>query len=178
MKARRLKRRVIYRSPWVNLYLDKVQMPSGQVIETFHFLDHDIPAVGVLVEDARGRFLLERVYRYTTDTTGWELPAGGIDPGESPLKAAQREVFEETGYETRSPRLIYKFHPTNGTSNKTFYIVHVRAGRQTGSVDPHEVQAIRWASRRELLRMVRAKAFRDGLSLTGVLLWELRRRTT
>ncbi|MGI3185857.1 NUDIX hydrolase [Nioella aestuarii] len=39
-----------------------------------------------------------------------QLPGGGIDPGESPLAALHREVFEETGYRIHSPRRLGMFH--------------------------------------------------------------------
>ncbi len=47
---------------------------------------------------ARGVLLLWR-HRFITDTWGWEIPAGGIDPGETPPDAAARETLEETGWE-------------------------------------------------------------------------------
>ncbi|SDI78797.1 NUDIX hydrolase [Lutimaribacter saemankumensis] len=38
-----------------------------------------------------------------------QLPGGGIDPGESPLAALHREVFEETGWKIGSPRRLGAF---------------------------------------------------------------------
>ena len=62
-------------------------------------LDYDLErhAVRVVLEDAGGRVLLFHVE--TEDVPGgwWELPGGGIDPGESYLQAAVREIREETG---------------------------------------------------------------------------------
>lgn len=39
----------------------------------------------------------------------FQLPGGGIDPGESPLRALHREVFEETGWSIAAPRRIGTF---------------------------------------------------------------------
>jgi len=52
------------------------------------------PCVGILLFNAEGRvFVGER-----GDTPGaWQMPQGGIDPGESPAKAALRELKEEIG---------------------------------------------------------------------------------
>jgi ADP-ribose pyrophosphatase len=175
-KARRLKRRTVYRSPWVNLHIDRVRMPGGHIIDEFHFLDHETQAVGVLVEDARGRLLFEKVYRYTTGAFNWEIPAGGIDPGESVLESARREVHEETGYELTRLRRLYTYHPTNGSSNKVFHVVHARAGQQTGKIDPHEVHALRWLSLAQIRRMIDREEIRDGLSLIALLFHEFRGR--
>ena len=58
-------------------------------------------AAGV-VFDADGRVLLER----RSDTGGWALPGGIIDPGEEPADAAVREIFEETGVIAVPERLV------------------------------------------------------------------------
>jgi ADP-ribose pyrophosphatase len=50
---------------------------------------------------ARGEVVLVRQYRHAVRRTLLELPAGKIDPGESPLTAAKRELLEETGYASR-----------------------------------------------------------------------------
>jgi 8-oxo-dGTP pyrophosphatase MutT (NUDIX family) len=52
-----------------------------------------MPAVAVLVLDARGRLLLGR----DAGMDLWGLPGGAIDPDEPPADAAVREMWEETG---------------------------------------------------------------------------------
>ena len=66
MRAKRLARDVIYESPWVNLYLDKVKFPSGLVIEKFHLLDFPRSAVVAIMEDNTGNVMFTRICRYTT----------------------------------------------------------------------------------------------------------------
>ncbi len=51
------------------------------------------PGVAALVYDESGRVLLQR----RSDDGSWSLPAGAVDPGESPAQAVIREVWEETG---------------------------------------------------------------------------------
>ena len=53
------------------------------------------PAAGVALFDRRGRVFVGRRIRGLSAT--WQMPQGGIDPGETPLQAARRELAEETG---------------------------------------------------------------------------------
>ena len=169
-KPQRLSRAVIHESPWVNLYADKVKFPDGRVIEKHYLVDFDTEAVAALVENDIGEILLIQSYRYTTDSIEWEIPAGGIDAGESVPDAARREVFEETGYEIDLPERVYTYNPMNGISNKVFHIVRCKAVKLTGDFDRNEVKGFRWHSIGEIKEKIRARKIRDGFSLTALLL--------
>jgi ADP-ribose pyrophosphatase len=171
MKPKRLSRTVIYENPWVNLYVDKVQFPDGRIIEKHHLLDFEKEAVAVLVENPQSQILLVHAYRYTTDTIEWEIPAGVVEDGESILEAAEREVWEESGYETTNRELIYTYYPMNGISNQVFHIVRCQATEKTGDFDRNEVKEFKWVSRQEAQEMVKNKLVKDGFSLTALLLY-------
>jgi len=110
------------------------------------------------------------VYRYTTGTIEWEVPAGIVEPGESFIEAAKREVLEESGYETSDHEWVYTFYPMNGISNKVFHVVRSRATRGTGVFDRNEVDEYKWVSREEIREMIADKSLKDGHSLTALLL--------
>ncbi|WP_214415170.1 NUDIX hydrolase [Sphaerisporangium fuscum] len=57
----------------------------------------DRPAARVVCVDGEGRVLLMRWHDPVSGRVFWEPPGGGMDPGETPLAAARRELFEETG---------------------------------------------------------------------------------
>jgi ADP-ribose pyrophosphatase len=170
-RPERLSRSVIYESLWVNLYVDKVRFPSGLVIEDYHLLDFSRTAVTMLVENDSGRLVFVRIARYATGTTEWELPAGGVEPGETEIEAAQREVLEETGYTSDRHQLIYSYYPMNGNSNKLFHILRCRAGTRVQDFDKDEVTETRWVTRADVVQMLKDKAITDGFTLTAVLLW-------
>jgi ADP-ribose pyrophosphatase len=166
----RLERTVVYESRWVNLYRDKVALPSGHILDQYHILDFGRGSVVVVVENDAGQILMERVTRYPTGMTTWELPAGRIEGSESVLTAAEREVREETGYETIDHREIYQYNPLNGISNMFIQIVRCRAGMRSGQLDKDEIGDIRWFSRQELRSMIKRREITDGLALAGLLL--------
>lgn len=53
------------------------------------------PCAGVILRNDRGQVFVGQ--RLDSTLEAWQLPQGGIDPGEDPLDAAYRELWEETG---------------------------------------------------------------------------------
>ncbi len=171
-KPVRLARQVIYQNFWLNLYRDRVQLASGTILEQYHILDFERTSVAMVMENSRHEIMMVRLYRYPTDKIQWEVPAGNLEPGEEILAGAQRELLEETGYQSVDHRLVYSFYPFNGMSNKIFHIVACRAV-ETGVVehsDKDEIIEHRWFSPQQLREMIKSRAIEDGYTLTALLM--------
>jgi len=98
-----------------------VVMPDG-VVAVRDYLDHP-GAVGVLALDDQQRVLLVRQYRHPVRHRLWELPAGLLDvPGENPLHAAQRELYEEAHATARDWRVLIDFYSSPGGSSEALRI--------------------------------------------------------
>ena len=169
-RPKRLSRTTIYESRWVNLHLDRVQYPAGLIVDEYPLLDFEMEAVTTVVENSSDEILMIQAYRYTTDSIEWEIPAGGIEEGESVLDAASREVLEETGYQIETPRLVYTYNPMNGLANKVFHVTKARALERTGAMDLNEVKGCKWCSLAEIREMIASQTIRDGFTLTALLL--------
>jgi ADP-ribose pyrophosphatase len=111
-------------TPFLRLRADRVELPSGEVVEEYFVREsHGFCVVFALTPDER--VVLVRQYKHGIAEILTELPAGGVDPGETPEECAIRELAEETGYAGSPPEHVRSFisDPTNSDSRFHLYIV-------------------------------------------------------
>jgi ADP-ribose pyrophosphatase len=169
--VRLISSRTVYRGPAFSVTTDHVQEPGG--VRTRRDIIHHSGSVVVLAVDdsaATPRVLLERQYRHAATDYLWELPAGRIDPGENELKAAQRELLEETGYTASHWRRILKFYASPGFVAETM-AVFLATGLREGAAQPEEDEIIykRMVPLPTAVRMVISGTICDAKTISSVL---------
>jgi ADP-ribose pyrophosphatase len=128
-------------------------------------------SVVVLPVFADGRVLLVRQYRHAAGQALWELVAGHVEGGETPLQAARRELREESGYEARRFRRLLSFYPSPGFVTEKMHLYKATGLRFVGtSPEEDEELEVRVFTRKELKRILDRGRLRDGKTLVGVLL--------
>jgi ADP-ribose pyrophosphatase len=90
----------VYRDPWVEVQQDEVVRPDGR--DGTHVVVRLKPGVSVLALDDEGSVYLTEEFHYAVGRYGLEAVSGGIEPGESALATAQRELREELGIEAEA----------------------------------------------------------------------------
>ena len=175
-KARVLSSRVSFQGPVFSVTTDEVEEPGG-VRARRDVIRHSGSIVVLAVEEparagkgAEPRILLERQYRHAAQSMMWELPAGRIDDGETPLTAAKRELLEETGYSARQWKRILHFYVSPGFLDETMTIYLAR-GLRAGVAQPEadERIAVRFFSLPEAKRMALHGRIRDAKTIAGIL---------
>ena len=127
----------------------------------------------MMAVDAKKRILLVRQYRLPANQFLWELPAGRLDRGESPLKAAKRELVEETGYRARTWKKLVAFYASPGYVGEKMTIF-LATDLTEGEAQPMDDERIecRWFSSAEIDSMLRSGKIIDGKTMIGYFTWK------
>lgn len=111
-----LKSEYLFRRPWLTVRRDCVELPDGRQNPEFYILEYP-DWVNVIAITDDGQFVMERQYRHGLGKTCFEIPAGVIEKGETPLEAAKRELMEETGYGEGEWKEIMSVSGNSSTTN-------------------------------------------------------------
>jgi ADP-ribose pyrophosphatase len=127
----------------------------------------------MLVMDEKKRVLLVKQYRLPARQYLWELPAGRLDEGETPLKAAKRELAEETGYSARKWSKLLSYYPSPGFLAERMTIF-LATELQAGESKPMEDERIEtgWFPVKDIDAMIRENKIIDGKTIVGFLMWQ------
>jgi len=159
-----------FKSPLFRVVTQQVREPGGYIARR-DIVEHPGSVVILAVDKGKAgpRILLEHQYRHAARSSLWELPAGKIDRGESPLKAAKRELLEETGFTARRWRQILEFFVSPGFLDETMTIF-LAQDIKPGPAQPEYDELIesRFFSLRAAQRMAERGAIRDAKTIAGI----------
>jgi ADP-ribose pyrophosphatase len=163
-----------YKNKLFSVTQDHVVDPSGFEIHRA-IVQHPGSAV-MMALDTRKRILLVRQYRVPARAYLWELPAGKLDTGETPLQAARRELVEETGYRAKHWKKLVTFYPSPGFVAEKMTIF-LATGLTAGEATPMDDERIetRWFAGQEIEQAIRSGKIVDGKTMLGYLTWKLSR---
>jgi ADP-ribose pyrophosphatase len=116
LTEKQLSSQTVYRGGLLHVKEDQVQLPNGHSARREYILHPG--AVVIIPLLVNGDVVLERQFRYPLQRDLYELPAGKLDDGESPLVCGQRELLEETGYSAAKWQYVATIHPCIGYSNE------------------------------------------------------------
>ncbi|MBA3344670.1 MAG: NUDIX hydrolase [Gemmatimonadales bacterium] len=170
----------IYTGRIVNLDRDTVRFPNGST-GTLEMLRHPgAAAVVPFLDDPAAedpRVLLIRQFRHAADDFIWEVPAGRLDPGESPEGCARRELEEETGMRADRVEQLTTIYTTPGFTDERIHLFLAQgltAGAQAREADEFmELHTLAWS---EAMALVGRREIVDGKTLAALLFVQCFRR--
>lgn len=111
-----LDKEFVIHNKWISVRKDHILLPTGVEITDFYVIERP-KLVHVIAITKDGKFVFEKQYRYAIDKECLEICAGMVEPSETPLEAAKRELLEETGYAEGEwePLGEYSVDPSNMT---------------------------------------------------------------
>lgn len=114
----------VYTGRVISLDVDQVRFPDGSVSPLEMIRHPGASAVVPLLDDNADdpEVLLIRQYRYATNGYLYEIPAGRLDAGESPMECAQRELSEETGYRAERVEHLFTMYTTPGFTDEKIHL--------------------------------------------------------
>ncbi|MDR3092925.1 MAG: NUDIX hydrolase [Endomicrobium sp.] len=166
-----IKKNKVYCGSAIDLFCDKIKLPNGAVAKR-EYLGHP-GAAAVLPFISRKSIVLVKQYRYPINQITYEIPAGKIDKGETPLECITRELEEETGYRAKKLKKLLAFYPTAAFSNE---IIHIFAafGLINGEQNPDEDEFVsrEIMSFKEAVKMVKTGKIKDSKTIIALLYFE------
>ena len=131
--------KVIFEGRAVKLRVDTVREADGRET-TREIVDH-ADCVAIIALDADDNVLLVNQFRKAVEKRLLEIPAGGIDPGETPEMAVAREMREETGYLPRRVERLGGFYSAPGYCSEYLHLYLV-ADLVTGPLQAEDTDSI------------------------------------
>ena len=110
-------RRTVYRCSLFSVEEEHIKKPRDIMIKRVRGRD----AVIVIPFIGKNKVLIEKQYRYAIKRRVYEFPAGYIEDGETPERAAARELEEETGYKAGKMEFLLKAYFSPGTHTSVAY---------------------------------------------------------
>lgn len=161
---------------WIKVRADVCQLPNGEVFnDPFYILEYP-DWVNVVALTAENEVILTREYRHGIARTILELPSGGVNPGESPLQAAQRELLEETGYGGGAWEPLCQLSPNPGNHTNLAHSFLARGVTLQGSqqLDPTEQIEVVRLPLAEVINLLMQNQFMQAMH-TAALFYALQR---
>lgn len=172
-KSATIDTRRVYTGRSISLDVDQVRFPNGSVGQLEMVRHPGASAVIPFLTDPAGddpQILLIRQYRYAAEQYLLEIPAGKLDPGESPSDCARRELLEETGCTAERVEHLISIFTTPGFTDEKIHL-YMATGLTIGETQ-HEHDEFIEVEAKPLslaLQMIERGEIVDGKTLVALL---------
>ncbi|MFH1847255.1 MAG: NUDIX hydrolase [Candidatus Omnitrophota bacterium] len=160
------KRKNIFKGRLLNLFKGEKTLPNGRKA---YFEEIDHPGASLIVPFTKNKVVFIRQYRAVIGKYLWELPAGILNKGETPVRCAKRETREETGYEIKVIKKIGYIYTSPGFSNELIHVYTAECGeRKETGLDYGEVIKVKLLSKKEIKKFFKEGKISDSKTIAAL----------
>lgn len=163
----------VYTGRIINLDRDTVRFPDGSTGELEMIRHPGASAIVPFLSDPAGddpQLLLIKQYRYAAEEFLYEIPAGRLDPGETPLACAERELREETGCIAARMEFLFTMFTTPGfTDEKIHLFMGVELERGEAAREADEFMSVETVTLSRALQLIKDGVIKDAKTALGIL---------
>jgi len=159
----------IHRGKVYSLIKENVTLDNG-ITTDMEFIEHP-GATAIIPLLNKNHIVLLNQYRHALRKYIWEIPAGTLDPRESVISCAKRELIEETGFSADQWHSLGEITPVPGYSDERIHVFLATGLRpaerhldEDEIIQEHEVEC------EEALNMIRRGEIQDAKSIAGLFL--------
>jgi ADP-ribose pyrophosphatase len=162
--------KMVYKGQILNLRVDTVKT-ADERRSTREIIEH-APCIAVVPVDADGNILLVRQFRLAAGKELLEIPAGGIDQGESPEEAVIREMREETGLKPGKVERLTGFYLSPGFSSEYLHLFLVSEFESDplSAEDTADIELVKMPVS-QIKELIKSGEIEDGKSVAGLLMY-------
>ena len=161
-------------SPHIKIFIDKVQLPEGKIINDYHRIEVN-NAVMLLIENHEDELLIYNEYRHGVGDVSYTFPAGGIEKNESLEETAKREIMEELGFVFNKFKLLKKYIVSGSymfSELNMISIKDIKKIREPIEIDIENPEMI-WLSKEDVKNAIFHDKFKGLTYVTAALIWLL-----
>ncbi len=161
---------------YLDVRIDHLKLPHGPTL-AYTVIHIGVDAVAIVAKTADGKFLVTKEYRHPVGKWLLGCPGGRIDPGESPLDAAKRELLEETGYAGAKATPIGTIFPLPSVTEQSIHFILIEAieWKQPPEREPFELIETQLMTPEEIRQQMASGAPVDGVFCTALFLADQKR---
>ena len=156
----------VFEGKMISVRVDRVRLPNGEE-STREVVDH--PGAVVIVPVLGEEIIFVEQYRYPIEQELLELPAGKMDPRESPEECAKRELEEETGYQAKKFSYLGKIFTTPGFTTEVIHIFVAEELEETSqNTDPDEFIEVKKIPVEKVLSLLKNAEIEDSKTICAL----------
>ena len=169
----KLSSRRVYTGRVLNLDIDEVRFPDESTGKLEIIRHPGASAVLPFLGEPKGpdpQILLIKQYRYAAEDFLYEVPAGRLDPNESPVDCARRELMEETGCTAAHIEPLYTFYTTPGFIDERIHgFIATGLTRGDSRREADEFMTLETLTLSRALELIKSGEIRDGKTAVLIL---------